>query len=1200
MLFATNYKPGTILSGWDNLHPEFDFGLNIQRSIFAVWQEFQGLGLLGGMGHASDLPRQIFLLILSLVLPTDSLRYIWTFLMLFTGSAGAYYLIKHVLSWNIDFSNHLESRIKNQELREDKTVIRNSYFLLPFLGACFYLLNLATVQMFYTPFEAFSAFFGFLPWLLLASLLYFNSTKKTAKKYLLFLAIVLLFATTSWYVQTFFIVFVIALSIMLLPSTLLSLRGSRSPSGNAAIHSNRFLPAGRQGFNFVRNDMKKIFKLYSIIFLINCFWLLPVAYFTLTSSQVNLNSKINQMATESIFLQNQEFGTVPDVMLLKGFLFKSVDPDSNGTTTYMLSPWINHLQNPFVVIIGYLLFTIVFIGFIKSIRSKNSALQGFSWLFIFTFISLAIDTFPFSFINTIFRNYLPLVNQIFRFPYTKFVTLASLVFAVLFAVGIQRLITFFENSNIKPSLPAGRNSLKIANLKMKINYQLMIPLIPLVLLILFALPSFQGHLIYDKERTVIPQDYQDLFTFFKHQDPNTRIADFPDSNFWGWNFYQWQKPRRLAEAQTKADESYGYGGSGFLWYGINQPILDRNFDVWSQTDENYYYELSQAIYSKNSVRLENVLNKYQVTWLLIDKSVFDNSSIKALFIPEIEDLLNNSTYVKKEAEFGKLEVYKVTLKESPKSFVLLSSNLPSVNQYNWSNNDQAYSDLGNYISTDSQIGNWKLEIGNSLTYPFRSLFSLKTQKEKEFSITEEKTSLSLTTKVKTQAQTKLIVPSFVEKETIVPVELTTQKTDTGTPLLIAKVLLPQIFLGAQEITRDIGPSFPLQLPAVKPDRYPLKININGAGTFTITNEDKDLGIAFFTLNSKNNITLSDKDRTGISEILFSPEIFSQLKKAPQTIELDPNQNATLTVRFPKIEDHYVSFHPQLTSINNIRNCDNFRGNSFSGKNNLDGGLELMATDADACTSFFAQNLPHDQSYAIFINSTHIDGESFRFWIENTNQQYAPIDTYLPKDTKPVTSSFILPPMEQFGTSYAFHFDNVSIGRHQTVNKLNSLSVYPLFYNYLNGIQIHEQEITPATSMDNSNLNVSHPNESLYIISLNPETRNLKPTLILSQSFNPGWHAYRVQGSGFRVQEWLNQAFPFVFGREIKNHAEVNNWENGWILSDQELGTKNQELIVVYLPQYLEYIGFGMVLVTFTVLIFGYKRAGKAHHNLPQN
>src|SRR5947209_3302816 len=87
-LFITNYIPGTYLTGWDNLHPEFNFWLNIKRSIFSVWQEYQGLGLLAGMAHASDLPHQLLLLLASAVLPNNLLRYFYHFLMIFVGMSG--------------------------------------------------------------------------------------------------------------------------------------------------------------------------------------------------------------------------------------------------------------------------------------------------------------------------------------------------------------------------------------------------------------------------------------------------------------------------------------------------------------------------------------------------------------------------------------------------------------------------------------------------------------------------------------------------------------------------------------------------------------------------------------------------------------------------------------------------------------------------------------------------------------------------------------------------------------------------------------------------------------------------------------------------------------------------------------------------------------------------------------------------------
>ena len=134
--YKINFKSGTFLTGWDNLHPEFNFFLNIKRSLFAVWQEYQGLGLLGGMGHASDLSRQVFLLILSLIIKTKYLRFLFTLLMLILGPCGVYFLPQTVLPEQV-----------SQTTRK----------YVSFLGGLFYLFNLSTVQVFYVPFETFIA-----------------------------------------------------------------------------------------------------------------------------------------------------------------------------------------------------------------------------------------------------------------------------------------------------------------------------------------------------------------------------------------------------------------------------------------------------------------------------------------------------------------------------------------------------------------------------------------------------------------------------------------------------------------------------------------------------------------------------------------------------------------------------------------------------------------------------------------------------------------------------------------------------------------------------------------------------------------------------------------------------------------------------------------------------------------------------------
>ena len=67
-----NYVPNTWLSGWDTLHPEFDFPLNFQRVINGVWREEQGLGAVAGHSHMADLPRIILLYLLSFVFSVSS------------------------------------------------------------------------------------------------------------------------------------------------------------------------------------------------------------------------------------------------------------------------------------------------------------------------------------------------------------------------------------------------------------------------------------------------------------------------------------------------------------------------------------------------------------------------------------------------------------------------------------------------------------------------------------------------------------------------------------------------------------------------------------------------------------------------------------------------------------------------------------------------------------------------------------------------------------------------------------------------------------------------------------------------------------------------------------------------------------------------------------------------------------------------
>ena len=147
---ATSYTSGTWLSGWDTLHPEFDFALNVERVINGVWREEQGLGALAGHSHMSELPRYVLLYLTSFVFPDHFLRYFYTYLCFIVGPLGIYWFVKEML--------------------------KKPY--AAFLAALFYIFNIAVFQHFSMPFEMFTTQYGLLPWLLLFALRCIKTGKK--------------------------------------------------------------------------------------------------------------------------------------------------------------------------------------------------------------------------------------------------------------------------------------------------------------------------------------------------------------------------------------------------------------------------------------------------------------------------------------------------------------------------------------------------------------------------------------------------------------------------------------------------------------------------------------------------------------------------------------------------------------------------------------------------------------------------------------------------------------------------------------------------------------------------------------------------------------------------------------------------------------------------------------------------------------
>jgi hypothetical protein len=382
------------------------------------------------------------------------------------------------------------------------------------------------------------------------------------------------------------------------------------------------------------------------------------------------------------------------VALLRGFYVESADISDTGKFFSIFGDMNTHLGDPAIKAIGYAAFVLVVTGVLICIWNWRrythlGILAG--WLFTFTF--MAASTPPFQQVSELVQK-IPALRQAFRVAFTKFSISLSFFYAVCF--GIACFYLFWLVSK------AFKGTAKSA-----VTYTA-IGLIT-VCLLLFAYPVFNGNILYSRTKITIPSGYFDLYNYLKKQDPDARISNLPQGWHYGWVVYKW-----------------GYSGSGFLWYGIEQPILDRSFDSWSHYNENYFWELEHTIYTDRADTYDQLAEKYNIQYVLYDPNVLPYQQNRdILYMDRLIAHIRSSNKYTLEKKFSSKDgladdiyLYKVHLNHPPKENkqIMKLSELKNIQPaYQYDNNDHAYAEYGNYI-TDTTAN-------ASVYYPFRTLFT---------------------------------------------------------------------------------------------------------------------------------------------------------------------------------------------------------------------------------------------------------------------------------------------------------------------------------------------------------------------------------------------------------------------------------------------------------------------------------------------
>ena len=1173
-----NYDSNTFLSGWDNLHPEFNPKLYLSRTFFAVWQEYQSTGLLGGMAHAADLPRVLLIYLLSLVsFPTNLMRYFTTFLPLIAGPIGVLILTKRILS---------KSHFTSQTIK-----------ISSFLTGLFYLLNLSTMQTFFIPFETFTWFYGAFPFLIYF-LINYQEKPKTSNFLRLFLVSFL--AGTAFYVETIFVVF----GISLLPFLVKNITKDKK---------------------IAKNLLHTLFSLFAIIFS-QLYWLLPVAFFVLTNGQVTTQNHINSISSIETYYRNLEFANLPNIFSLHSYLFKYLDLGLNGKYELLLTPWINHLNSPIAIIINFIIIFLIILGIYYSLKTKIAYSRSFLWTFIVSAFFLLGG-------GQLINTFVPLIGELLRSPFTKFSLPLSFSMSFFFAIGVIFILDIFSF------------------LDARLSYGLTLFTITF-LLFTYLSPGFSGNFINKNMRVAIPSEYFDLFSYLDKQPVDNRIANFPQYTFWGWNYYNW-----------------GHRGSGFTWYGIKQPILDRAFDVWDQNSQNYYEEISAALYAQDNDYFNKIIDKYDVSYLLIDKNIIAPDTKASLGLDYLQEILDSSEQYQVEKTFNNLILYKNN-NHNTQNFLSIqnkSSDNKQLLDFSYRPNQNWYQ-KANLINTNLEINNqppktinipsptttenllpYKIEYKTNfknITLRFTPILPIFFTDNKQIDLAEKSQIITIPL---TTSTSKVILSLNSE---YLAFDLPSETTNLTEYYYLSEVYLPtnklfpiglyqgipteqyplinslinnkpkqcytqkenrnlEMITAPRTVTllgTDVVGCLSAPLPPVTPDQLLVAsftyyspslttANVNVTNQqFGTTNKSQPFASSqtpkraqiFFEPSPDNtqiNLILEAEDTKTIQEITYkdiylsshNPIYQANLKLnqlPPTTINLKENaQDVKIQISLPITKSSLDII--QTPNSNGLfpesRNCDQFNSGKVV-KINRESDILYQSQNAIQCDYLNLRHLPHTLNYILSFSALNTKGLPLEVCLENHATRRCDIFERFYDTNK--EQSIIQPiknPNEQNG--YTLHLFNQSFGNIIGENVLESITTHPFPLNFLQNITINENEssspkVNPATYKS------THPAEYLYTI-YQIENNATDQQLNLYQTSSPYWKAVLTPRSN---NPWITTLQILANYTKLTKltKSENNYWYNSWDIPENI--PENYQITIIYLPQYLEFFGIFVLLI----------------------
>ncbi|NTU73629.1 hypothetical protein HGB07_05705 [Candidatus Roizmanbacteria bacterium] len=475
-----------------------------------------------------------------------------------------------------------------------------------------------------------------------------------------------------------------------------------------------------------KTNIKNIARGLGIIILFQLFWLLPFIAYVSTNTRALQDSLIYRKITPEMIENETKYNTVFNTPRYVSYWIDT--KEVNDQYTYRYRDWF--MENPYGIAIGYLPLALFFIGLVISLKKRfipgiivaGSAFIGW-W-------AIKGQNPPFGFIYGFFQSNFPVFAQVFRWGSSKFWPFIAVALPILGTWGIVQTIH---------KLPKFLKGIVVGGV--------------VIALLIYIYPFFAGYLVRPSMFVKIPGEYQKLAQYLRVNDPRSRIYVAPEANTLYFRNYDW-----------------GFFGSVFLHYIIPNPVVEKALVIGSAENEEAFRVMKNAYYSSDPSVFANVLERYDVKYVLSDKHASKGD------IGYEYDWENHLRMVEQNPRFrevwreGKLALYELNSK--------------TTGEYTRLSPQHNVEILNTILSQGSYIFN----SGAAVIYPFALPYT---------QITHD--SYNLETSVKYQGERGQYVDTISREDFMQsPVEVSIQPNE-----VIVKPLFPGIIINGKEQTPQI-------------------------------------------------------------------------------------------------------------------------------------------------------------------------------------------------------------------------------------------------------------------------------------------------------------------------------------------------------------------------------------------------------------